>query len=903
MMRRIGNVLLAVLFAFTFFLGAIPFTFASAEGSVTLTFHYHRYAKDYTNWDIWVWEDGADGQAIAFSGEDDYGKIAKATVSENAKVGFIVRRGNWLEKDVSADRFVTVDTEDKEIWLIQGDSEIYGSIDEADISPKLLDASFSSTNAVKATVTAPVTADNNSFTVKADGVAVEAENTTKTGSKTVTLILTEGIDFTKTYTVCSDYYGDKVISMENLFGTADFESVYAYDGDLGALYTATKTIFRLWTPLAESVKVNLYATGSDGEANSAALGVYDMTQKDKGVWEATVDGDLKNVYYTYTVKVQGVESEVVDPYAKAAGVNGNRGMVVDLDSTDPTGWENVTFLSRKAADSIIYEAHVRDLTIDPSSGVSEANRGKFLGMTETGTKNSAGQSTALDHLIELGVTELHILPIFDYKTVDESSTEPQFNWGYDPMNYNVPEGSYSTNPYDGNVRIKELKEMVLALHNAGIRVVMDVVYNHTADSANSNFNLIMPGYYYRMVNGNFSNGSGCGNETASERAMYRKFMIDSVCYWAEEFKIDGFRFDLMGLHDVETMNLLAGELRKINPDALLYGEGWTGGTSGLAESKSALKKNAKQLDGIAVFSDDIRDSIKGSVFEAADKGFISGKTGLKDGILFGVYGASKTVGGYVAWASDPTQSINYASAHDNLTLADKIASSSSASAADRAKMTRLSAAIVLTSQGIPFFQAGEEMLRSKVKEDGTFDENSYKSSDAVNSIKWDLKSEEEYSHTFEYYKGLIALRKAFPEFRLDTKEAVTGQIWEMTCTDTLVSYYVESENRDVIVAFNASTSAQTLDLGLNKTYQVFVDGNSASAEAIDSFTGKTYEMQPLSACVLVREKSGSGNETNSGNEDPTPVRSGCGGVTGVGSIAIVAAAGVAAAAISKKKRK
>jgi pullulanase len=687
--------------------------------------------------------------------------------------------------------------------------------------------------------------------------------------------------------------------MENLFGTADFESVYAYDGDLGALYTATKTIFRLWTPLAESVKVNLYATGSDGETNSKSLGVYDMTQKDKGVWETTVNGDIKNVYYTYTVKVQGVESEVVDPYAKAAGVNGKRGMVIDLDSTDPTGWENVGFLSRKAADSIIYEAHVRDLTIDPSSGVSENNRGKFLGMTEKNTKNSAGQSTALDHLIELGVTELHILPMFDYKTVDESSTEPQFNWGYDPMNYNVPEGSYSTNPYDGNVRIKELKEMVLALHNAGIRVVMDVVYNHTADSANSNFNLIMPGYYYRMVNGNFSNGSGCGNETASERAMYRKFMIDSVCYWAKEFKIDGFRFDLMGLHDIQTMNLLASELRKINSNALIYGEGWTGGTSGLAENKSALKKNAKLLDGIAVFSDDIRDSIKGSVFNAADKGFVSGKAGTKDGVLFGVYGASKTVGGYVAWANNPTQSINYASAHDNLSLADKIASSSSASAADRAKMTRLSAAIVFTSQGIPFFQAGEEMLRSKVKEDGTFDENSYKSSDAVNSIKWDLKSETEYSKTFEYYKGLIALRKAFPEFRLGTKEAVTGQIWEMTCTDTLVSYYIESESRDVIVAFNASTSAQTLDLGLDKTYRVFVEGNTASSEEIRSFTGKSYEMQPISACVLVREKTTS----NSGvNEQEQPEKKGCGSVMGLGTVTLLAVAGVVAAG-SKRKRK
>ena len=894
-------ILLIAVLSISLFGTSITTSKVYASSTVSLTFHYHRYGGDYSSWDIWVWEDGKDGAGLAFTSSDDFGKIATIDVPANSKIGFIVRKGNWAEKDISADRFIQVGDTDKEVWLIQGDSVIYNSLESADISPKFLSASFKNATTVTAKVTAPVTAENNNFVLLSGGEVIATTNTTKVGATTVNLTMSEGVDYTKSYAIHSDYYGDCNLSMENLFGTKDFESVYAYNGELGALYSKTQTTFRVWSPFAKSVCVNLYATGSDGELNSTNLGQHEMDKKENGVWEKTVTGDLNGVYYTYSVDVNGMVNEAVDPYAKAVGVNGARGMVIDLDSTDPEGWDKDTFITRNKLDSIVYEAHVRDLTIDSSSGVSEANRGKFLGLTETGTKNAHGYSTALDHLKELGITEIHILPMFDYSSVNEASTEPQFNWGYDPLNYNVPEGSYSTNPYNGEVRINELKQMVMALHNAGIRVVMDVVYNHTSKTADSNFSLIVPGYYYRMANGSFLNGSGCGNETASERAMYRKFMIDSVKYWATEYHIDGFRFDLMGLHDIETMNLLSAELHKINPSVLLYGEGWNAGTSGLADTKAALKKNASKLSGIAVFSDDIRDAIKGSVFTATDKGFVSGKSGCEQGILFGVFGATKTIGGSVAWANAPAKTITYASAHDNLTLFDKIASSSNASLSDRIKMNRLSAAIVYTSQGIPFIHAGEELLRTKVKEDGTFDENSYKSSDAVNSIKWNTKNNGDYMTTMNYYKGLIAMRKAFPEFKFETKEQISFNIWEMQASNGVVAYYIESNGRDVIVIYNSNPTAKTIDLGIDTTYDIYVEGDFASDSVINQFTGDAYEIAPISATVMVRNTATPPVDSTDSTQNSVEEEKGCkGSVTAPVASALLLGA---SALIIKKKKK
>ena len=414
----------------------------------------------------------------------------------------------------------------------------------------------------------------------------------------------------------------------NLFSAKAQKSIYdsypVYKGnDLGLTFSSKNKIFKIWAPTAEQAQLIFYKEGVGGNP----LSTYSMTKIQGGVWEADLAGDFKGWFYTFKVMINGQwQQEVPDPYAKAVGVNGKRAMVVDLRETNPAGWEkDKSPIFKNKTDAILYELHVRDASIADNSGIK--NKGKFLGLTETGTKNAEGLSTGLDHIKELGITHVHLLPSYDFYSLDESEpAKPQYNWGYDPLNYNVPEGAYSTNPYDGITRIKEFKQMVQAFHQNGLRVVLDVVYNHTRLTEESYFNQLVPGYYYRQTtDGKFSNATACGNETASERYMMRKFMLESVLYWVKEYHIDGFRFDLMGVHDIETMNLISKELHKIKPDILLYGEGWTAGSSPLADSLRALKKYAYKLDRIAVFSDDIRDGIKGNAFEYEDKGFVSGK--------------------------------------------------------------------------------------------------------------------------------------------------------------------------------------------------------------------------------------------------------------------------------------
>lgn len=535
-----------------------------------------------------------------------------------------------------------------------------------------------------------------------------------------------------------------MLSMYITQAQPDFQSYPVYNGpDLGASYTSANTLFRIWSPPASAVELRLYKEGSGGEP-------YRMVSMEKsvsGTWVATVNENLKGFFYTLRAKIDGKwNNEVTDPYARAVGINGQRAMVVDLRETDPADWEkdkSPDFSAKNLpTDAIIYELHIRDATIHPSSGVQQ--KGKFLGLAETGTKNAAGLSTGLDHIKELGVTHVHLLPFYDYNSVDETKNG-QYNWGYDPVHYNVPEGSYSTNASDGNVRIRELKQMIQAFHKKGLRVVMDVVYNHTALTETSNFNQLVPGYYYRQkADGSFSDATACGNETASERAMFRKFMLESVLYWVKEYHIDGFRFDLMGVHDIATMNLISDTLHKIKPDILLYGEGWTAGASPYPEEQRAVKKNAHLLKGIAVFSDDIRDGIKGSVFDIKDRGFATGKTANAESVKFGIVASGKhnqidmTKVNYSKepYTSGPGNVITYAECHDNNILWDKIALSvPEASEADRKKMHELALTIVLTSQGIPFLHAGSEFLRSKFGE-----ENSYNKSDSVNAIRWDQKS-------------------------------------------------------------------------------------------------------------------------------------------------------------------
>lgn len=641
------------------------------------------------------------------------------------------------------------------------------------------------------------------------------------------------------------------------FNSEEFETMYTYTGDdLGSAYISEDlTVFRLWAPTADEAYVNIYEGGDTRNATDKPQ-VFKMEPSENGTWYLGANGNYKNKYYTYSVTIDGIKREAVDPYAKAAGVNGKRGMVVDLRDTNPEGWEsdsNPEFVNM--TDAVIYELHVRDLSTSDTSGIE--NKGKFLGLTETGTKSPSGEKTGLDHMVELGVTHVHLLPSFDYLSVDESRLESnQFNWGYDPQNYNVPEGSYSTDPYDGNVRIKEFKEMVAALHNSGIRVVMDVVYNHTGATQDSNLNILVPDYYYRKTSsGTFSNGSGCGNETASERAMVRKLIVDSVVYWASEYHVDGFRFDLMALHDIETMNEVRSALNEIDPTIIVYGEGWTGGTTPLPSVQQALKDNASDLDSnIAVFSDDIRDGIKGSVFKKTDKGYVNGHIGRREDVKFGVVGSvlhpgvdySRVSYSKAPWAAEPTQTINYASAHDNMTLWDKLSATwPKASGDELIAMNKLSAAIVLTSQGIPFFHAGEELARSKGG-----NENSYKSPDSVNQINWENKTE--YKNLFEYYKGLIALRKEHPAFRMTTADDVRNAIEFIDTEFSLMAYTIDGSvtgDNDICVVVNVDTKSAMLTLP--KTgWDVYVDGEKAGTEVLGK-VNSVIKAKPKSAYVLI----------------------------------------------------
>ena len=652
----------------------------------------------------------------------------------------------------------------------------------------------------------------------------------------------------------------------------DFDKIYGYDGDLGAIYSKDKCKFILWAPTAENVQLALY--GDNGyDFDCEAKEVYTMSKGINGTWIVEINGDFNGQFYNYLININGKISEVVDPYAKAVGVNGNRGMVIDLNTTNPEGWEKDTKPELKSAtDSIIYEAHVRDLSIDETSGISNEYKGKFKALTIWDSCiPGTTVKTVVNHIKDMGFTHIHLLPAFDFGSIDENKLEqPQFNWGYDPKNYNVPEGSYSTNPYLGDVRIKEFKEMVKALHEAGIRVVMDVVYNHTYN-LDSCLNNAVPGYYYRQdENGEYSDASACGNETASERYMFRRYMVDSVVYWAKEYHIDGFRFDLMGIHDIETMKLIRDELNKIDSSIIMYGEGWTGGPSPLKEELAALKKNTYKFDKlqIAAFSDDCRDGVKGHVFYDEETGFVNGKDGLEETIKFAVVASThhkdidkeNIVYSNEFWANEPYQTINYASAHDNYTLWDKLQiSTPNCTEEELIAMNKLIAGIILTSQGISFVHAGEEMARTKEDEEGKLVENSFESSDKVNKIYWDRKVK--YKDLFEYYKGLISLRKEYKAFRMNTNEEIKENIHFLKkgvnfSENNLVAYIIDAKNIDIKcekIAVIINANNKDVDVELEESnWHVMVDEKTAGNEIIETIKDSKVNVSRKSIKVLIK---------------------------------------------------
>ena len=643
------------------------------------------------------------------------------------------------------------------------------------------------------------------------------------------------------------------VNMPSYYSSAEFEELYTYTGDdLGFTWTKEKTSFRLWAPTATAVSINLYKSGTAGTDDLTER--VAMKADEKGTWVAEKTGDLNGVYYTYSVTVDGKTVEACDPYARATGVNGQRAMIIDLASTNPEGWDTDKdpHYGNSITDAVIYELHVRDLSVDASSGIT--NKGKYLGLLETGTKNSYGQSTGLDYIKNLGITHIHLLPVYDYATIDEAHPEyNQFNWGYDPMNYNVPEGSYSTDAFNGEVRVKEFKQMVKGLHDNGISVIMDVVYNHVYNADTFCFNRIVPQYFSRYTPwGNASAGSGCGNDTASERSMVKKYIIDSVKYWADEYHIDGFRFDLVGLIDTETINAVVEEVHKTHPNVIFYGEGWTMNTYVTKEGYSmATQINAEMTPNFAYFSDTIRDAIRGPMGNDSQPGYLGNAGGYASTIKNCFLGAP-------TWCESPTQTINYASCHDNLALFDKIAlSASKSSLEERIKMNNLAAAIVMTSQGVPFFQAGEEILRSKPDGNGGYDHNSYKSPDSVNSIKWDNLNDPAYTDTYAYYQGLIAFRKEHPVLRLTTAEAVTAAVTPMRDLDSNVNAFhikgEQSNDDDLFVIFNPRKESTTVTLPEGK-WDVHIDGENAGTEVLRSVEG-SVEVASLTAMVLVQERA------------------------------------------------
>lgn len=644
------------------------------------------------------------------------------------------------------------------------------------------------------------------------------------------------------------------------------DALPSYSGnDLGVTVSHGMTSFRLWSPEADSANVMIYPT----DRNSAPISTIAMTRGAGGTWTASVPEELYGKFYTFAIKYRGRWlDETPGIWAKAVGTNGQRAAIIDFGATDPEGWQDDRGPSTKnITDAVIYEMHHRDFSVDPSSGI--VHKGKFLALTEEGTHTPSGKSTGIDHLKELGVTHVHILPSYDYNSVDEANAPAnQYNWGYDPWNYNAPEGSYSTDPEDPNVRVREMKEMVKALHDNGIGVVMDVVYNHTANNDDSNFSLTAPGYFYRHnPDGTYSDASGCGNETASERGMMRDYIVNSVAYWAREYHIDGFRFDLMAIHDIETMDAVADTLAKINPDIFVYGEGWTAGSSPLPAERRALKENVAKMKGIAVFSDDIRDAVKGHYSDSADRGFATGKPGLEETVKIGIVAStahpqvdySKGNNSKFPYASSPRQIINYVSCHDDLTLTDKLAASMPGSTeAERQRAARLAQTIVFTSQGTPFMFAGEEVFRDKK---GVH--NSYKSPDSINAINWELKAKN--ARQFEYYRELIAMRKAHPAFRLTTAEQI-GRLLKFddnTKTPLLVSYTLDGSAvgdswKNIRVAFNGSDEPRAIKVPKGE-WIVIADDGEIKADGLPDDRGNVrtsrggkLTVAPRSALILAR---------------------------------------------------
>ena len=856
-----------------------PVTAQADDNSLSIVFHFTgtdltATGADGVGYQLYTWsEGGGEGAAYDMVLSDDgtemtYKHVLPSTAT--LRQGFIVRLGNdWSKKDWEADRFVDL-------------SSITGGTVNVYIESKVGEFTQDNSDAIEGLKITSAKAQESNLSVIRFGVGVAMDDissinlrvrSTEDGSfqeitsinpigstnKNFNIQLAEDLVRDGSYELVYDYGSQKdltfLIGMPDPYSYDGFEDAYTYEGDdLGATWSENSTTFRVWAPLATKVQVNLYESGTQGTDD--LIDVVDMTSDVQGTWVATVDGDLNGTYYTYTATVKGVvQEDIVDPYARTTGVNGNRGMVINLDSTDPEGWEDDTNPNpnENYTDDVLYELHVKDFSYEESSGVSEANRGKYLAFTEEGTTNSYGQSTCLDYLKDLGITHVHILPMYDYASVKEDGSSDAFNWGYDPQNFNTPEGSYSTDPYNGEVRVKEVKEMVKSLHDSGISVVLDVVYGHVNSASQFPINRLTPNYYSRPN----SNASGCGNDTATERSMNRKFIVDSFVYWATEYHVNGFRIDQEGLFDVDTINEVITALHEIDPSIIVYGEGWDMSSTKVtkAGTKLANQSSAPDIADGAFFSDGIRDAVKGSVF-GTQAGYVTGNTSSTSAVINALY----SLPGWENYDKPQQSVVNYNSCHDNYTLYDRLQITDGNTTADDEtllKQNSLAASIVMLAQGIPFFQAGEEILRTKVKSDGSFDENSYASPASENSIKWDTLNEDNYKTSYEYYKGLIAFRKLHPSFRgvgEDFQYPETGAIIEND--GTVITYELplgmNGDSSRIFVVYNPTDETYTAELPDSGTWNVYAKDDKAGTEVLGTVED-TMDVSPLTCMIVAQD--------------------------------------------------
>jgi len=857
------------------------------EYDIEIKVHYYREDGAYSDWEVHMWNGVESLDATrAFELEDvayegtTYG--ATATYYADAAdswVGFIIKKPDWT-KDPDGDRKIDVSD------VLSGTVHIYAKTgsaledfvvdkSEAKVGAKVTAAVYDTIeDALTVTTAVPIVGDlNGLFELEGPDGKLEITGVSNVeGTCDYVLSYNGQIDSENIFTV---YYKGTpcVVTVPNIYSTEYFETEYTYEGsDLGATWTAEGTSFRLWAPTASAVSVNLYKSGTEGTDD--LIESVEMTADVNGTWIAAVEGDLNGTYYTYSVTRKGETVEAVDPYARTTGVNGNRGMIVDLDSTDPEGWDKDTYVTQENyTDAVIWELHVRDFSIDESSGME--NKGKYLAFTEEGTTVPGTEiSTGIDYMTQLGVNYVHLLPVYDINSVDE--TVGGYNWGYDPKNYNVPEGSYSTDPYNGAVRVNEFKQMVQSLHNHGIGVVMDVVYNHVADAGNFCFNKIVPGYFSRIHDdGSYQSNSGCGNDTASERSMVSKYIVDSVLYWAEEYHIDGFRWDLVGLIDYKTINAVMEAVHAVNPNIIFYGEGWEMCTWTTKEDgvvpyskMMTIQPNDTKVNGeagvFAFFNDTIRNAIHGGVFVATDKGFVSGNmTAANKMTVTAGYTANSIWGSNGGSVDTPLQTVNYASCHDNYTLFDNLTidvmdatgCTAGEAAMKAAAMNNLAAAYYITAQGVPFIHAGEEMLRSKpdAQQENGFNHNSYNAGDEINSIKWSGLEDELVDASHDYYQGLIAFRKAHPALRLTTKADILAAVSELETEDANVVAVVNNgaDVEEAIVSiFNADSVAHTVILPEGK-WSVCVNKAAAGTESLRIVEG-SVEVEGTSAMILVQ---------------------------------------------------